>query len=82
VGAYLIVHHNTTPDRTPTVARHTRPPAAKGKYAGQQYYTVQSGDILSKIAQKTGIPVTTLEALNPNISPNTLQVGQRLRLRR
>jgi LysM repeat protein len=82
VGAYLIVQHNTTSHRSPTVARPTRSTAAKGKYAGQKVYTVQPGDILSKIAQKTGIPVTALEALNPNIPPNTLQVGQKVRLRR
>jgi LysM repeat protein len=81
-GVYLIVHHNSTSHSSPAPVQHARSTAAKGKYAGQQFYVVQQGDILSKISQKTGVPVNALEALNPNIAPNSLQVGQRLRLRR
>ena len=47
-----------------------------------RFYVVQPGDNLTSIAQKTGLPVTTLEALNANLDPNSLQAGQRLRLRR
>jgi LysM repeat protein len=43
---------------------------------------VHGGDSLSGIAVKTGIPLATLEALNPSVPPNALQNGQRLRLRR
>lgn len=46
------------------------------------YYVIQAGDSLSTISVKTGVPVPTLEALNPSIDPNTLQTGARLRLRR
>lgn len=45
------------------------------------FYVVQDGDSLSSIAAKTGVPVGQLEALNPNVNPNALQVGERLRLR-
>jgi LysM repeat protein len=81
-GVYLVVHHNQSPPSTPPVVGHARPKATRRKYAGQQYYVVQQGDVLSRISQKTGIPITTLESLNPNIAPNSLQVGQRIRLRR
>ena len=44
---------------------------------------MQPGDTLSSIAQKTGVSVDTLEALNPKlVDPNSLQAAQRLKLRR
>lgn len=46
------------------------------------YYVVKSGDSLSIISARTGVPLPTLELLNPGVSSNSLQVGQRLRLRR
>jgi LysM repeat protein len=45
-------------------------------------YHVHRGDTLSRIALKTGIPVTQLEALNPGLDPHTLRPGQRVKLRR
>jgi peptidoglycan endopeptidase LytE len=48
----------------------------------RRFYTVRPGDSLSSIAAKTGVPVASLEALNPSVNPSALQVGQRLRLRR
>lgn len=88
LGVYLIVHsglaRHAAPSATPTsaivqthrhglgTARHT--PA---------FYVVKSGDTLSQISATTGIPITRLTGLNPGLaaSPNSLQTGQRLRLR-
>jgi teichoic acid transport system ATP-binding protein len=44
-------------------------------------YTVKSGDTLGSISQKTGIPVTTLQELNPNLDPQALSTGQKVKLR-
>ena len=44
-------------------------------------YEVQEGDTLVSIAHKTGIPLAELEALNPAIDPQTLIVGEILKLR-
>lgn len=44
-------------------------------------YVVKPGDSLSTISSKTGVPVPTLEKLNPRVDPGALQTGQRLRLR-
>ena len=55
---------------------------AHGAFASARFYTVQPGDSLSAISTKTGIPVPTLETLNPSADPNALQASQRLRLRR
>jgi len=45
------------------------------------FYVVKPGDSLSTIAARTGVAVGQLEALNPNVDPNVLHAGQRLRLR-
>ena len=45
-------------------------------------YTVQSGDTLTAIAHKTGVPVAELQALNPEIDPQILIAGEVLKLRR
>lgn len=44
-------------------------------------YTVQSGDTLTAIAHKTGVPVPELLALNPEVDPQILIAGQTLQLR-
>jgi LysM repeat protein len=81
-GGYLIVHDNLTAHHA-TIHRHahvnTRP---KGKYKHDKYYTVQPNDTLTSVSQKTGVPIATLEALNPTINVNSLQTGQSIRLRR
>ena len=48
--------------------------------SGAGTYVVQAGDTLSTIAARANVSVATLEQLNPTISPNALQVGQKLRL--
>jgi LysM repeat protein len=85
VSVYLIVHatvdkhHTVTHSLSATTKRHhKRTRAVRSK---QAYYVVQPGDTLSAIATHTGVSLTELERLNPNVSPNSLQTGQRLRLR-
>jgi len=39
-------------------------------------YTVKSGDILSRIAKEHGVRVSDIKALNPNMNPDKLVVGQ------
>ena len=86
VSVYLVVHgtgdnHNTVTQTQNAVDapkhhhrhKHSRKP---------KYYVVKPGDTLSAIATRTGVSLTVLEQLNPNISPNALQTGNRLRLRR
>ena len=82
-GTYVVVHsdladHSATATQSPVV--HSRR-KAHGK-PKPMFYVVRSGDSLSAIAVKTGVSQATLQALNPTLSPNRLQTGQRLRLRR
>ena len=45
------------------------------------FYVVKLNDTLGLIAQKTDVPVERLEALNPDLDPQNLVVGQRIKLR-
>jgi LysM repeat protein len=44
-------------------------------------YEVQSGDTLTSIARKTGVPVATIVRLNPGVDPQILISGEELKLR-
>jgi LysM repeat protein len=44
-------------------------------------YTVQTGDTLTAIAHKTGVPVAEIMALNPEVDPQILIAGQTLKLK-
>lgn len=57
---------NTTPERP----RRVRPT-----------YTVKLNDTLSLISEKTGVSVEQIETLNPDLDPQNLIVGQKIKLR-
>lgn len=44
-------------------------------------YRVRLNDTLGLIAERTGVDVATLQALNPELDPQNLIVGQRIKLR-
>jgi N-acetylmuramoyl-L-alanine amidase len=74
-------------DSTATSQQGERPAAStttkkQGRQArGRRYYTIQSGDLLTSIAQKTGVSVERIQQLNPDLDPQALPVGQRIRVR-
>lgn len=43
-------------------------------------YVVEPGDTLTVIAERTGVTLETIERLNPDVDPQALQAGQRLKL--
>jgi LysM repeat protein len=45
-------------------------------------YVVENGDTLLAIAHKTGIPIRELEALNPEVDPQILIAGEKLKLQK
>jgi LysM repeat protein len=89
VGVYLIVH-STVGQHAGTVVSSSSAIATGRKHTTHKhrrlpkFYIVKSGDTLSKISSQVHVPVATLTILNPSLSsdPNSLQTGQRLRLRR
>jgi LysM repeat protein len=46
-----------------------------------RFWTVQAGDTFGVISTKSGVPVATIEQLNPNVKSTSLFIGQKLRLR-
>ena len=88
VGVYLIVHSTLAHNGTAVVQKSstgasTRRHTAHPRRRHPKFYIVKSGDTLSAISIRTGVPVPRLTSLNPALSaaPNSLQTGQRLRLR-
>jgi LysM repeat protein len=90
VALWMIVTHSsdggsggsgaaTTEQSTATPAKSAR---AKKKKHAKRYYTVKPGDTPSGIAEKTGVPLSTIEDLNPGLDPQALSPGTRLKLRR
>ncbi len=87
VGTYMIVDAGlATHSRVNSVhAPAGSSTAAAGRSRpsrGARVYVVRSGDTLSSISVRTRVGLQRLLSLNPSVSPNSLQAGQRLRLRR
>jgi LysM repeat protein len=66
--------------------------SGNGKHNGKQVhkthhkhvpasYEIESGDTLISIAHHTGVPVRTIEELNPEVDPQILVAGEQLKLR-
>jgi LysM repeat protein len=63
-----------------TTATTTEAADTKKKKKKKKVYVVKPGDILSTVAEKTGLTVDELQEYNPDIDPQALQVGQKLKL--
>jgi len=78
-------HHHTQATTTTQIvvstAAHTTTQAAGTAKNKKRFYVVQTGDTYGTIASKEGISVSQLQALNPGVSSNALQVGQKLRVK-
>lgn len=60
----------------------SQPATQKGQEAvARGFYVVGKGDTLSQIAADTGLEESTLTELNPEIDPQALIPGQKIRLR-
>jgi LysM repeat protein len=88
VASYMIVHHAIAPKHTTASLTivHTTSSATtrKGHKASKRakYYFVRPNDTLSSIAHATGVSLSTLESLNPKVTPDSLRPRQRIQLRR
>jgi LysM repeat protein len=68
------------PASSPTAASGGKSASSKSK--GPRFYTVKVGDTPSAIAEKTGVPLTQIEQLNPDLDPQALSPGERIKLRK
>lgn len=60
--------------------KHVPPPPPKPK--GPRFWTVRTGQTLSLVAGRTGRSAVRLQELNPKLKPDSMQPGDRIRLRR
>jgi LysM repeat protein len=66
---------HTTPARTTTTTKKKLPKPVR------QFTTVQAGDTFGVIAKRVGVPVATIEQLNPKVSSTSLHIGERIRIK-
>jgi LysM repeat protein len=88
VVAFLGVIVTTTADdgddasEPPPTTVQTQPDASTTRpQPRRRFYRVKVDDTLDGIAERTGIDAETLQELNPNLDPQALAVGQRIKLR-
>jgi LysM repeat protein len=53
----------------------------KKERTGEKVYVVEPGDTLTTISDKTGVGVDKLSRLNPDLDPQALISGERVKLR-
>ncbi len=66
----------TKPHRAAPGKKEARKPKTKART-----YEVKEGDNLSLIAERTGVPVDRIERLNPDLDPQAITIGQKIKLR-
>jgi LysM repeat protein len=89
--ALFVVVSSTTKDdgNTPGArdagqpAQSTASPGANGgkKRKAKRSYTVKTGDTPSGIAEKVNVPLDQILELNPDLDPQTLTPGTKIKLR-
>lgn len=72
---------SSSPSNVPSATRTAvTQPARLARRAARRAYVVQPGDTLTVIADETGVSIEEIERLNPDLDPNALQTGERLKL--
>jgi LysM repeat protein len=78
----LVVQNTLKDDPSPSPATTTATTTTSTtKVSTRKTYRVRSGDTLGAIAERVDVPVDQLLELNPDVDPQSLRTGQRLRLR-
>jgi LysM repeat protein len=90
LALYLVVQSTTRDDTetpaTPSATSGSTKSTAKAKRNAKKRhrrrsYTVKSGDTPSGIAEKTGVPLDRILELNPDLDPQSLTPGTKIKLR-
>jgi LysM repeat protein len=63
-----------------TPATKTKPKVTRTS-STQRFWTVQAGDTFGVISSKSGVPVATIEQLNPSVKSTSLFIGEKLRIK-
>ena len=78
---YFNIYSNYEQDFEDEMKNHEEDQAEDAERAAMKYYTVRSGDTLSKIARNNGTTIKELCRLNGINQNATLRIGKRLRVR-
>jgi len=81
VVTYPVDNTPKTPDFGYDNPPVTQPPVVNPPVSNAQYHTVQAGETLYRISKMYGLTVAQLQAMNGNLSPSSLSIGQRLVVR-
>jgi LysM repeat protein len=82
VGVVVVVQKETHHSATPAQTTSTKTQQHRHKAKRPRTYVVKPGDNLSSIAQRASVSLATLQKLNPDVDPQALHTGQRLKLTR
>ena len=84
VAILVIVNRNSdsggSNSSTTATTTSTTTTTKQGSTKPNSRYTVKPGDVLCQISIKTGVPLDTLQRLNPTVDAQSLRVGQKLKL--
>jgi membrane-bound lytic murein transglycosylase D len=75
VGQKLTIYTNQAQVQVTPAPTPTPPPPVK------KYYTVRPGDTFGKIAQRNNLTQAQLQRLNPGVKVNSIDIGQRIRIK-
>jgi LysM repeat protein len=84
IGVIVVVQASTSsttsqPDQ-PVATQRTSTQRRAPARARPRFYIVKPGDTLTAVAESTGVTLETIQELNPDVDPQALQAGQRLKL--
>jgi LysM repeat protein len=83
IAFVIVVEASRSGSSTVSNPAATRPAATqpvRRARAHARIYVVKPGDTLTVISDKTGVSLDTISRLNPDVDPQVLQTGQRLKL--
>jgi LysM repeat protein len=85
VAILVIVNGNDSSSTQPNTSStatgsSTTSTTNQGTKKPKRSYIVKPGDVLSEIAIKTGVPLETIQRLNPTVDAQSLHAGQKLKL--
>jgi len=90
LALFLVIASSDTSDESDNASRNSDGQGGQISTVGdtttepsvsRTFYTVKTGDTLAAIAETIGVPVTRLQELNPELDPQALVSGQKIRLR-
>jgi LysM repeat protein len=76
-----VSHHSAGSSKHSSTKHSKKTTSQKANHLPQTVYTVKTGDTLASISVKVGVPVEKLQQLNPDLDPQALVSGQKIKLR-